>query len=726
MSDSNLIFAGNVIGSGARLRVCTAEGEVEACAPAALLAKLVTVVDGSRNRDAIVAAMARWDAAQLRALLDSLVEQRALVPVSAWPEQTWTHIAQPWSRGEVPPGADEIQRRTRALHESMRVRAGATAGAVPPAGSVLQSLIARRCSEYAFEWSPVGMSDLASVLCASYGILADAERLRRTVPAGGALYSLSLHVLVRVPSKELPVGVYRANFARGGVSLVRAGTQLARFPRAFHAFASVRHAPVVVCISADFGIPCFKYGERGLMYAVLEAGHAAQNALLSATDLGLASVEVGGFSDAELKTLLRLPSGTTPVTTIALGHRAQPASEDRARISLQTRWIELPESRYQPGFHLAMVQGGKKGWAWGRDASAEVAFDKAVSEMWERMACAHLGDTREGRSKDFDDVLTPERVAAFDGRQFSRAGFPVKPFAPAAKRKWARAVRSDTGGEQWLPAELVYFRSAFEPSYGARACAFANSSGVAAATDEALAKERALLELIERDAFMTHWLARRTAPHVPKRRLPASVRRRVEALERLGLLVVLADITLDLAPVVAAWVQSEAGTYTTVGACAHFDLTAAADHALAEAESQVHLMEAGLRPPPRDARNIDHAWDHGEIYMQSAYFRRADWQFKASGSRWIPAARRLPTSLDELLNLLHRRGLYAAFAALPNPRGAPQDLSIVRAVVPGLVPMTFGYDTEPWGNVRSLYRDDRLVSRQSFARPRSYFPHPFS
>jgi len=50
-----------------------------------------------------------------------------------------------------------------------------------------------------------------------------------------------------------------------------------------------------------------KYGPRGLDYIYLEAGHAAQNALLQAVALGLGGTPVGAFDDGWLAHVLDLP-----------------------------------------------------------------------------------------------------------------------------------------------------------------------------------------------------------------------------------------------------------------------------------------------------------------------------------------------------------------------------------------------------------------------------------
>ena len=62
------------------------------------------------------------------------------------------------------------------------------------------------------------------------------------------------------------------------------------------------------CIALSVVLPrsSFKYGQRAYRFALLEAGHIAQNLLLASEGLGLGALPVGGFFDDEINDLLGL------------------------------------------------------------------------------------------------------------------------------------------------------------------------------------------------------------------------------------------------------------------------------------------------------------------------------------------------------------------------------------------------------------------------------------
>ena len=67
-----------------------------------------------------------------------------------------------------------------------------------------------------------------------------------------------------------------------------------------------------------------KYGMRGTdLYSVQDASIACAFAMLAATALGLASVWVGAFSEAQVSHLLGLPEDQRPVAMLPIGYAAE-------------------------------------------------------------------------------------------------------------------------------------------------------------------------------------------------------------------------------------------------------------------------------------------------------------------------------------------------------------------------------------------------------------------
>jgi len=81
----------------------------------------------------------------------------------------------------------------------------------------------------------------------------------------------------------------------------------------------IKDAPVTLVFAAEFSRTTQRYGQRGIRYVYMEAGHAAQNVHLQAEALGLGSVAVGAFDDASVSKVLSLPEQFAPVYMVTVG-----------------------------------------------------------------------------------------------------------------------------------------------------------------------------------------------------------------------------------------------------------------------------------------------------------------------------------------------------------------------------------------------------------------------
>jgi len=192
----------------------------------------------------------------------------------------------------------------------------------------LATLVRARRSERTFAAIEMPLSALAAVLSTAYGVaeVAPLETggtfLRRTVPSGGGLYPLELFVFARRIS-GLGDGLYHYDVVGHALEMIPAGDNADILARCFYTYPFIEHANVVFCFAADFMRTQKKYGPRGYRYILLEAGHAAQNACLAATELGIATLCMGGFVDSALNAFLHLdPRQEGVVYAVAAGYSA--------------------------------------------------------------------------------------------------------------------------------------------------------------------------------------------------------------------------------------------------------------------------------------------------------------------------------------------------------------------------------------------------------------------
>jgi len=182
--------------------------------------------------------------------------------------------------------------------------------------SIEEALLKRR-SVRQYKDEPLNLEEISQLLWAAQGIN-DSKVAGRTSPSAGATYPLEVYLTVRKADKIKP-GVYRylpenhklIKVSEGDVSGQLAETALNQM--------FIGQAPVSLVFSAVFERTTGRYGQRGVRYVYMEAGHASQNVYLQAQSLRLVTVVVGAFDEEEVKEILNLPQEEIPLYIMPVG-----------------------------------------------------------------------------------------------------------------------------------------------------------------------------------------------------------------------------------------------------------------------------------------------------------------------------------------------------------------------------------------------------------------------
>ena len=169
--------------------------------------------------------------------------------------------------------------------------------------SVEQAILERR-SVRVYENEPLTLIEVSQLLWAAQGI-SDSKRGFRTVPSAGALYPLAVYVVMG-NVEGVTKGVYKYNPHEHELAKIRNGDVRDELTIAALGQTCVGHSAVVMVFSAVYERTTRKYGDRGIRYVHMEAGHAAQNVYLQAVSLNLGAVVVGAFEDKEARKLLNI------------------------------------------------------------------------------------------------------------------------------------------------------------------------------------------------------------------------------------------------------------------------------------------------------------------------------------------------------------------------------------------------------------------------------------
>ena len=180
--------------------------------------------------------------------------------------------------------------------------------------SVEQALRSRR-SVRRFKTQPLTLDEVSQLVWAAQGMTSGPYR---TAPSAGALYPLEVYVAVG-NVEGLDAGVYHYDPSAHALSVVRKGNVLKSVSRAAYSQDHAGSGAIAIVFSAVYERTTRKYGEKGIRFAHMEAGHAAQNVHLQAEALGLGTVVVGAFMSSRLKSVLGMKDDERPLIIMPVG-----------------------------------------------------------------------------------------------------------------------------------------------------------------------------------------------------------------------------------------------------------------------------------------------------------------------------------------------------------------------------------------------------------------------
>lgn len=725
--------------------------EVEVSMPAALARRLVACCDGTVTEEAVIAQLSRWwTSSYLRSVLTELQKHDVLVDGRMIAPFVWRFVSNPspWLPKLSPEAIDALVADHRLQQPHGKATVSMRLHHTP-----FSRRFADRRSSRNFGTSPVKAGSLTRILWASYGLTGStvhtfAGRVtpRRTVPSAGALYPLLVHLVLFAPCGVVSPGVYRVHPNEHEVDLHRLPLETAR-PRSWFVDPSLfTNAAGLIIVSGSFARTAAKYGNRGLLYAALEAGHVAQNVHLTAHAAGLMTIEVGGFFESAIRADLGFKESVQPLTTVVFGapHRRSSGrrtltASDAVRaavrdVVLAPRTSGGYTTPFTMAFGKVVLPDGSTWWSCGRSKSLAVAERKAVAEGIEWFACsrADAHDLTTARLVELGGTaVDPRSMHAYLPDQFEHQRWVINPFDPDEQHVWRRVIDVKTGEDRFILAQAAYFP--YSPAVGRRYM-FASSSGNAAHPNAESAFERALYELIERDAFMVTWLNRLRRPVVSWRTLPGDVQRRLRTLVKLGFTARVVDITYDLGAVPLVVAHHPKLPYLTCAAAVGSDLRASLDRALMEVEGSVYCrFRDGSASRTMIPKQVWQTYDHDLLYQQRSAIRLATFllgderrpmTFTRFGrERGKQSFATMQAELRRLGYPVFRLNYTAGDTLLEQ-----MPVVAVKAIVPGLVPMSFEYGLEPFALPRIV--ELPVVCGYSHhpvpAGLLNRFPHPYT
>lgn len=186
----------------------------------------------------------------------------------------------------------------------------------------ISKILKARFSCRDFSEKPLNLDQISTLLWAAAGKNSDTVTgATRTIPSAGAIYPLEIYIITGKNSvNDLEEGLYHYSIEKHSLEAVLNKDIRKEISAGCLGQVFIKEAPVSLIIAAKSERTMSRYGQRGIRYVYMEAGHACQNIYLMATNLGLGTVEVGAFDDDKIKGLLLLDKDTEPISIMPVGY----------------------------------------------------------------------------------------------------------------------------------------------------------------------------------------------------------------------------------------------------------------------------------------------------------------------------------------------------------------------------------------------------------------------
>jgi ribosomal protein S12 methylthiotransferase accessory factor len=373
----------------------------------------------------------------------------------------------------------------------------------------------------------------------------------------------------------------------------------------------------------------------------------------------------------------------------------------------------------------------------GTGRTRAAAATAAVGEALERYSASYVPVRRlvSATARELgEDAVSPGRFAFFSDRQHRASSFPFRRFDERSEVFWIEGREIRTAKPAYLPAELVFLGAV--RAEGVAPIAYATSSGLACAEELESAVERALLELLERDAFMVVWANRLSLPLLDWAGC-ASIEADEAMFARAGLRYAAVDLSaFHRVPTVLGVVRAPvcfAGA-VGVGAAAATTIEEAWWKAVAEAfatraaGAKLALL-AGEAVKGAAIRSFE-----GHIRHYAAHANAGATTFLDAGQHRSPASAILPLEgagiharLAALCRRVEEAGSNAYAVDVTSPDVADLGLTVARVIAPELCSLDVRHDARFLGGRRLYEAATRAGFRRAHLREQDVNPdpHPF-
>jgi len=374
----------------------------------------------------------------------------------------------------------------------------------------------------------------------------------------------------------------------------------------------------------------------------------------------------------------------------------------------------------------------------------ERAMMKAMGESLERYSPA-FHNQKDWLFSSWNDLkkpaVDPDDMALFSKKQYALPDFSFQPFTRHSATHWVNAFSLTAGKDKWAPASFIYlpyfFNREIEPKTHNPI-----STGLACGSCHAMAIQKGILEILERDAFMITWKNKIPAAQIEYPHVSSPLTQKM--------LEAVAQISVDCrayllwhdvgVPVILVLLENISNTppLTVMGIAADLDPERALALALEEAclgyigmnrytPTQTHLQFE------KNYENVNTLDLHGLAHALDPNLK-SSWKFLNSGNKRIKLDKiknqntpSMTRNIKTMVGDLKKKGLEVLACDLTTPDLDENGFKVVRSMIPGMLSLDTDHTCRYLGGKR-LYDvplESGKIKKKNTETSLNPFPHMF-
>ena len=350
----------------------------------------------------------------------------------------------------------------------------------------------------------------------------------------------------------------------------------------------------------------------------------------------------------------------------------------------------------------------------GAATTRPMAMAKAVGEAVERY-CSAIYDPDSFPLTSYQKApfrcVPPQTFATYTAAQCAEPLHHYQPFTATTPQHWCPVQAVSTGATWHVPAVYVYVPYYYQA--GETPIVQAISTGLACHSSQAEALLSGLCEVVERDAFMLTWQAQVSPPHINPDSLNAENQALLQEFLSVGRTVYLLNITQDNGIPTILGIQTTENPHlpalSAAGATAPSP-QAAVQKCLEELALTAAYMRNTLHALTAEQRASDYRQEldkdaHMRYWCQHRHLSHIKFLYASQQQMDLQALPDLTQAtpaveVAELVRRVEATGYQVLAVDLTTADIQQCGLYVVRVIVPGYHPLTFGYQHRVLGGQR--------------------------